>query len=69
MVPHRIETPRPIAKKILTVDYVRETIPYAKFRANPRASEKNEIRRRAVRCRKRGDVYGESEPSRLPRRS
>jgi len=30
-----MEIPEPIAKKIGTVDYVRETTPCAKFRANP----------------------------------
>ena len=33
--PHRMETPEPIAKKFGTVNYVRETTPCAKFRANP----------------------------------
>ena len=30
-----MEIPEPIAKKFGTVDYVRETTPCAKFRANP----------------------------------
>ena len=33
--PYRIQTPELIAKKIVTVDYVRKTTRYANFGANP----------------------------------
>jgi len=32
--PHKIDTPEPIDKKLGTVDYVHETIPYTKFGTN-----------------------------------
>ena len=35
LTPYRIETPKPIDKKICIRDYVRETTPYTKFGANP----------------------------------
>ena len=35
LTPYRIETSKPIDKKICIRDYVRETTPYAKFGANP----------------------------------
>jgi len=42
--PHRIETPKPIAKKFGTVDYVREATQCAKFRANPPTGTSRQIR-------------------------
>ena len=40
LTPYRIETPKPIDKKFCTSDYVWETMPCAKFGANPSTSGK-----------------------------
>ena len=40
---YRIETPKPMDKKICIRDYVRETTPYTKFGANPSTTYRHQI--------------------------